>query len=210
MKKRILLPLLFIAAVGSSQAALMYSGVQNVPIPVSPPLVGLEGVYLRLSDGAVTSSFPADWSTAPWINPFFGGTDIASSDFLRPVITGADRVLNLAVGTVVDGTGNFASGANGSSTHIGAAVDQFQMGTPGVIGVAFKTALAGPDYYGWIRMMANNTGTGSIVDWAYETTPGIGVQAGVVPEPASAAVALLLALPLACLLARSRRSVAAR
>jgi hypothetical protein len=190
MKNRILLPLLILAAATSSRAGLIYSGVQNIPIPVDLP-AGSEGVYLRVSDGTVSGSYPADWNTAPWINPFFGGVDIGNSELLRPVITGSDpntgsvQIVNLALVTTVSSGSNFALGPRGSSTHVGLAPDQFQLGTPGLIGFVFETTAGGPDYYGWLRMTANNVGAGSIIDWAYEDS-GAAILAGdigAVPEP---------------------------
>ena len=75
-----------VTASPASHAAIIYSGVQNVPIPFDLP-AGQEGVYLNIATGSTTVSYPADWSTAPWLNPFFGGVDVANSPLLRPVIT---------------------------------------------------------------------------------------------------------------------------
>ena len=191
MKTRILVLVLpILAAAISSHAAVTYSGLQNIPIPVAPPAVGLEGVYLNIFTGSYTASYPADWNTAPWINPFFGGVDIANSNLLRPVITGADQIVNLASGTLIDSTSNFVAGESGSSTHVGGAANQFPLGTPGFIGLAFKTTVGGPEYYGWLRLTINNTGVGNIVDWAYENSAGTSILAGtgILPEPSSTAL----------------------
>jgi hypothetical protein len=208
MKTRILLLLLLLVAATSSQAVVVYSGVQNIPIPQT-----LDGVYLRISDGAVSGSFPADWNSEPWLNPFFGGVYIGSSDLFRPIVTGADQILNITPGTLIDSMGNFAAGESGSSTHVGAAANQFQIGMPGLIGLAFQTTVGGPEYYGWLRMTIDNTGNGSIVDWAYDSTAGTAIQAGAttatVPETAEGCWAILLALP-ACVWLRRRFAVQVR
>ena len=172
----------------AARGALMYSGVQNIPIPLTG-----DGVYLRMSDGATTGAFPANWNTEPWLNPFFGGVDFANSDLLRPVITGADQIVNLSSGTVINAAGNFVAGESGSATHVGGAANQFQIGTPGIVGFVFETTVGGPDYFGWLRMTVNNLGAGSIVDWAYESTAGAPVQAGItaVPEPGAFVAGLL-------------------
>ena len=167
----------------------MYSGVQNIAVPAT-----LEGTYLRLSDGTVSGAFPADWSTAPWLNPFFGGVDIANSPLLRPVIAGTDQIVNLAPGTVIASASNFVAGESGSTTHVGPSANQFQIGTAGIIGFVFETTVGGPDFYGWAKVVINNAGAGSITDWAYDNTPGTSIQAGQiapVPEPATLAVGLL-------------------
>ena len=210
MNSKFLWFLPLIAFAGMARAAIVYSGLQNIPIPVSPPAVGLEGVYLNLATGATANAFPADWATAPWINPFFGGVDIANSALLRPVITGADQIVNLAAGTVINGGSNFVLGESGSSTHVGAAANQFQLGTPGLIGITFKTTVGGPDLFGWIRITARNAAPGAIVDWAYESTPGVGIAAGqitVVPELAWDSRFLLLGILGFCLLSRNRTAV---
>ena len=174
---------------GNAHAGLIYSGVQNVAIPQT-----FDGVYLRLSDGFTTGTFPANWNTEPWLNPFFGGVYIGNSALLRPIITGTDQIVNLAAGTVINAGSNFVAGESGSSTHTGPAANQFHIGTPGYIGLAFETTVGGPDYYGWAQVIINNTGAGSIMDWAYDNTAGTAIQAGQiapVPEPAAVAVGLL-------------------
>ena len=72
-------------------------------------------------------------------------------------------------------------------------MNQFQIGTSGIIGFVFETMVGGADFYGWARVSINNIGAGDIVDWAYESTAGASVLAGVtaVPEPGGIAVGLL-------------------
>jgi hypothetical protein len=122
---------------------------------------------------------------------FFGGVDVANSPLLLPIITGTSQIVNLAPGTVIDSTGNYVAGESGSSTHVGPASNQFQIGTPGLIGFEFETTAGGPYLYGWARMTVNNAGPGNIVDWAYDDTPGTSIQAGQAPEPSASALSLL-------------------
>ena len=177
-----------ISVPNTARAALIYSGVQNIPVPLT-----FDGVYLHLTDGATSGVFPANWSTEPWLNPFFGGVDIANSPLLRPVITGTDQIVNLASGTVIGSGSNFVGGESGSSTHVGPAANQFHIGTAGLLGFVFETTVGGADHYGWLRATVNNVGPGTIVDWGYETTAGVPVMAGLaaVPEPATFAAGLL-------------------
>ena len=200
---RILPLLLFVAVAPPGRADLIiYSGQQDIPIPLN-----FEGAYLRVDTGATSAALPANWDTAPWLNPFFGGVYIANSPLLRPIITGTDQILNIASGTVIDASNNFVLGESGSTTHVGAAANQFQIDTPGIIGFALKTSVGAPDRYGWMGIVIDNTGAGRIIDWAYEDTPGVGIGAGItsIPEPSEALVILLLALPCMTLCVRRRR-----
>lgn len=187
MKTRLLLLLLPLIPVATpaSHAAILYSGIQNLAIPLN-----LNGLYLNLFTGVTAGTQPGDWNTAPWFNPFFGGVFIGTDAVLRPVITGADQIVKLPAGTTIGGGSTFATGESGSTTHVGAGEDQFQFGTPGYLGFAMQTAPAGPDYYGWIQMEIDNTGPGKIISWAYEDASGTPIQAGAVPEPGTVLLAL--------------------
>lgn len=138
----------------------------------------------------------------------FTGTAALNCGFAsRSVGTGTgssstNQIVNLAPGTLIDSASNFVAGESGSSTHVGGAANQFQLGTPSLIGVAFKTTVGGPDYYGWIRITINNSSPGSIVDWAYENPAGTPIEA---PE-ASSTVLLGLALGGMSILRRRPRS----
>ena len=199
-----ILPLLLLVAIAPPGRAdlIIYSGQQNIPIPLN-----FEGIYLRVDTGATSAAWPSDWATAPWLNPFFGGVYIANSPLLRPIITGTDQILNLASGTVIDASSNFALGESGSTTHVGPAAEQFQTDTRGILGFVFSSTYGGPVRYGWMGIEINNTSGGRIIDWAYEDTPGTGIVAGMtsIPEPSEALVILLLALPCMTLCVRQRR-----
>ena len=161
------------------RGAIIYSGVQDVAIPLD-----FDGVYLNVVSGSTITSEPASWNSSPWINPFFGGVYIGTSNLLNPVITGADQIEKLTFGSMIDGSSSFATGESGSSTHIGSAADQFQLNVPGYLGFRFQTTLGGSTNYGWMQVTINNAGEGSIHDWAYDNS-GHSILAGAlaVPEP---------------------------
>lgn len=191
----------------SARAAVIYSGLQDVPVPNDPA-----GVWFNIATGSTSPGEPLSWNTAPWMNLFFGGTAIGNDDLMIPVITGADQVLNLAMATMVDGTNTYPAGESGSSTHVGAGAGQFALGQEGLIGVRFQATAGGPVNYGWMRVVIENTGAGSILDWAYEGTSGVGIPAGftgtlVVPEPARGLMLLAGAI---AMLSRRRRHREAR
>jgi len=187
MKRHLALSLLlWLAAVlPAVRAAVVYSGVEDIAIPQN-----FAGVYLNISTGATAPSEPGTWSTAPWLNPFFGGVGIGNSALLQPIVTGTAQIVNLPAGTTIGAGANFVLGESGSSTHVGPAANQFQPGVEGYIGYQFQLpGGGGADYYGWLGIQVNNAGAGTITDWAYQNTPGAGVAAGsllVVPEAGTA------------------------
>jgi autotransporter-associated beta strand protein len=152
-------------SVVSAHAGVTYSGYQNIGIPQN-----FGGLYLNVSTGATDFSQPADWNSSSWINPFFGGVYIGSSELLRPVITGPDQILNLSTGTLVSSASTFATGESGSATHIGEEAGQFTLGTAGTMGFQFKTYPGGTTQWGWLNITIDNTGTGVIRDWGFEAS----------------------------------------
>lgn len=195
------------AAVPFAESAVVYSGLQNIPIPFD-----FNGVYLRIDTHATSATEPGDWSTAPWINLFFGGSDIGNDNFLRPVIAGVDRIVNLTFGTPITTGSNFVGGASGSSAHIGPAADQFHIGVTGYIGYKFQLpGGGGAEYNGWMAIQPNTGAAGTIIDWAYQNTAGAGIAAGAVtavPEPAGAIVILPLAILCVSMCIRRQRGFA--
>jgi len=174
----------------AAQGNIFYSGTINVSIPLT-----FDGVYFNPLSGSTTTSEPGTWGTAPWFNPYFGGSEMFNNSLFNAVTTasGGTQVENLGFGTMVDGTSDFAGDFNVSDQHVGLAVDQFQLGTPGYIGFSFQDGVGGSTYYGWMNVDLSNTGSGTIISYAYDTTPNTGIQAGqitAVPEPGSMFIVL--------------------
>ncbi len=140
-----------------SQAATIYSDLKEIAIPTT-----FAGVYLDLETGATGGAAFTGWD----VNPFFDGVGIGNSAAFQPVRVGSDS-LDTAVrfyqGMVVTSGLTFASGIGGSGNpvheHIGADIQQFQVGAEGYLAFKFTTdASAGP-LYGWMRMtLTNNVG----------------------------------------------------
>lgn len=172
----------------STHAAIVYSGLQNIPIATT-----FDGTYLDVDTATTSASAITGWD----VNFFFGGYGIANSAAFQPVrasTSNMSAVLHLAAGTLVDGTSVFSSGEAGSDSHMGTGVVQFASGTDGYIGFKFTTnASAGP-YYGWMRVdLTYNTAGAVIKDWAYDNT-GLGINVGsllAIPEPGRACLLLI-------------------
>ncbi|MCX6853818.1 MAG: PEP-CTERM sorting domain-containing protein, partial [Verrucomicrobia bacterium] len=79
-------------------------------------------------------------------------------------------------------------------------ISQFQLGTLGFLAYEFGPTLAGPKYYGAMRITIDNTGSAVISDWRYEDTPGMAI---VIPEPSRLSLLLVGLIGLA---SRRRRS----
>lgn len=203
MKLTLALSAILVFAVSSARAVVVYSGIQDIPVPNT-----LDGVYLNIATGATTGAYPADWNSKPYFNPFYGGVAISTSDLFLPVITGTDQIVNLTLGSLIDSSLTYPVGESGSSTHVGGAQDQFTLGTEGYVGFKFETTIGGPDYYGWARIVIQNSGNGLIRDWAYNDSASVGILTGLLvaaPEPDRVALTLCA---LACALLRRRRSCA--
>lgn len=208
--KALLLAGLFILPLSPLSAAVVYSGEQNLSVAWND----LEGVYVNVATGATVSAWPADFDDAPWINITLGGYGIFNSELIEPwAVSGdgtydpeeeSDYYLNLAAGTLLDGSVSFMENAWGSQFHIGSTGDpgKFVLGESGLLGFQFQNEAGGDIHYGWFRITPDNDGSGVIVDWAFNDTAGESIQAGLVPEPSGA---ILLTAAFGILVARRRR-----
>jgi hypothetical protein len=71
--------------------------------------------------------------------------------------------------------------------------------------VGIELSLSGGTRFGWLHFIDNPTSSPqslTLVNWAYQSTPGVGIATGVIPEPS---VGALSALALAGLVASRRR-----
>jgi autotransporter-associated beta strand protein len=163
------------ALVLPGSAGLIYSNLQDISIPAN-----FDGVYLNVETGAFNNDSMAP--VAGWdVNPFFGGSAIWNAPAFQPVragTTGTSAVLNLATGTIVDGSSVFSTAVQGtggenvggpaygaSETHMGAGAGQFQSGQEGYFGFRLNGT-----NYGWMRVEFDSTGAGTIKEWAYDNT----------------------------------------
>ncbi len=119
--------------------------------------------------------------------------------------TGLNYTSALAEGTLIDAaataSGNFAQ----SMAYANNPDSQFDNATNAYIGLEFP--ISGPNHFGWIRVSIDNAaGTFVIHDWGYESTPGVGIEAGATPEPGTLGMLAAGAAGLACM--RRRKNAA--
>ena len=70
------------------------------------------------------------------------------------------------------------------------------------LGVEFD--ISGQTHYGWVQIQSVDLAVfARIIDWAYESEPGVGIFAGQIPEPSASLLALC---GLAAILSRRRRA----
>jgi hypothetical protein len=182
-----LIPVLALALVPAANGAIVSSGVQNIVLPQS----FFTGVYVNIITQVSSATLPSDFDTAPWIGFDLGGIDISNGDTLRPVITSISQVVNLTTSDSVGSASNLTAGASYSDSHTGSAPGQFLISTVGYLGFAFSPTVGAPVQYGWAKLTFDNSSPGTLHEWAYESTPGITIQVGAVPEPTGTVLTLL-------------------
>jgi len=176
VKRRAAYSLAAVAAAGSAEAAVIYSGTQNISIAQSNSLnLDIDGdtqgdVLLKNYvfgggnyQGASVNFFPGKMVT---FNPgLFNYVTSLNAGF---------TVDTAALGTFV---GSMAYGAANPNAQFNSASGKF-------IGLQFPSG--SNNYNAWVRVDVNNSGGSfNVVDWAYENVPGVSIVTGVVPEPVS-------------------------
>lgn len=180
------------AAPQSADAAVIDSGSVSINIPSTTA-----GVYLNVITGATaTSSFSGYdinlWSSSA-LNTFSSSGSNAPTAY---VTTGTlAQYNNLAVGEPIGPSQTFSNlGTNGinPATPLNFNSDQ------NCLGFRFL-ADDGLTHYGWVQVSLSDTASAqprSIVRYAYESNPDVGLTACVVPEPGSLGLLALGALGL--------------
>lgn len=189
-----------VAAMTSTQevnAAVVWSGVRNIDVATTN---GFGGIYIDIegmtsltpsAGGGVGAGLMPSWD----LNPYSSGgnlrayTDFTASKSGIVYRYGTDRnVVDLLVaGTLIDNSQPF-----GNYTRMVQSGGEWQ-NTNGFVGIVFSNTPSSTLHYGWVRF--NTTGVGgfpaTVVDWAYESTPGVGIIAGTIPEPSTVALGCL-------------------
>lgn len=199
-------------AAGVAQGALVYSGPLNWQQPFTSTPDPRHGVDIT-GDGASDVIFGYETAAQkPYIDCRPGPVAGITQSGMANVLAKSNRGLPVTpAGTMIDAT--YAATYPASSDKRGymfhddndSLAGDWSNTTVTDAYVGITLALPGGTSYGWLHLVDNPTTSPvnlTLVDWAYQTTPGVGVQTGVVPEPAAGALA---GLGIAALLLRKRR-----
>jgi hypothetical protein len=161
---------------GDAEGALVYSGPQNISIGAGfSQNLNLNGdafgdVTLLNSSiaGSPYQSATVNFSPGKLVGFTAGPSNFAYVSALSP---------GFLIGSSTVGpsfTGSMAFGASNPNAQFNNAPDAY-------IGLSFP--IAGNTHYGWVRVAVNNAlRTFVVKDWAYESSPGVGVTIAAIPE----------------------------
>ena len=194
-----------------AEAEIFWSGIQNITATSANSPQSFNGGAWEWGveqGGPVQYAYmtPQDPGTSPNV-PY---VLTRSADHLK--------VDNLAFGTMIDGA---TSGFWNSFPTNGSAQDNLQLwdfanstgsfpvGTVGY--AASRISVGGNFQYGWTEFLVNIGGSVTFIQQAYQSTPGVGIAVGAVPEidPAGIGSALALALGVLGMIERRRQQATA-
>lgn len=197
---------LLFATLATSQAAIVWSGLQNIAIPQAVGLTDLDGVFIDI-DNPGRSRVNVLGASSNEVNFTLGGTGLFSSAGFLPIrseATSTGAVVRLFPGDAVttsDITGPTGFGAN--QEVFNQFGTDFMVGEEAFLGFIFTPDGATSQHAGWMRViLTNNTSGGVVRDWAFESVADSPIVVGAVPEPSTL---LFGGLGLTALLLRRRR-----
>jgi MYXO-CTERM domain-containing protein len=187
-----------VGAAHQADAGIVWSGIVNINIPSN-----VDGVYLNVITGQSGSSgsSAAGWDLNPYSSSNLTFFAPSGGGMVRGFGSSASLVDNLAYLTVIGAGASFNYGTG--SVETSGATGMNLNSSENLVGFQFVNEATGATHYGWARLQftgATFTQPRAIVEYAFESTAGASIQAGVIPAPG--ALALLAA---AGLMARRRR-----
>ena len=183
---------------GGAQATIIYSGAQNIAIGQ------FSSQDLNLDGDAYNDILLKNYV-------FGGNYQGATVNFAPGKVVGFTTGLNyataLSAGDTIDATTTAGGPSVVSLAYANNPDSQFDSASGAFIGLEFP--INATSHFGWVRVDIDNAaGTFNIVDWAYESTPGVGIEAGAIPEPGSLALLAAGAAGVAGLRRRKKESAA--
>lgn len=160
----------------AADASVIYREL-NAPVPAT-----FSGAQFDVETGTVDDAVNWDFrvyrSGSNWrlrVNNSAEGSGVAGNTSGSINLT---RIYNL--GFLVDDTTSFVNNTTGNTLLTAPT------GTT-LLGFRVYNPDDGETRYGWMRTQLQNGGTpgGTIIEYAYETSPGVGIRTGDVPEPTS-------------------------
>lgn len=185
------------AATQASEAAIVWSGVVNINIPSTT-----SGVYLNVVAGTTgASSALAGWDINPWSSTalnFFSSTTSGQTvaTNMRTLAGSTTTYANLAPGASIGPADPYSTNVGTQTLNAGSPLNFNSSNN--CVGFRFQNEQTGQIHYGTARIsLGASAGVQprAIVDYAYESTPGVGIVA-CAPEPSSLALLALGAVGL--------------
>lgn len=171
------------AAVSAANAQIVHS-VVNYSIPVTT-----NGLYLNVVTGATNLPGSTGGTTVPgWDVNFWSSSGFGLFSPTNPaggayVITSAGFGANMAFGAEISAANMFGSGTSSNLAQWNLNSDQ------NLVGFRFFNEANSSIHYGWARIAFGSTATSrTLVEYAYESTAGGSIGAGVVPAPSAMAL----------------------
>ncbi len=198
-----------LALAGGADAAIIYSGVQNLTVQKNPAVGGMLSAPVALFGGASNAiEFAGMLGGVQSVSHFkyLGGAGLRAGGGAKFMGTGGYSGSNLAAGALIGPGGVFSANAvgrvkiavNSSSSVAYGAVGKFLSSTTGFAGIRL-----GNGDYGWIRLSLSELGLNqpfsssfgpvqngqgfpdkiTVIDWAYDDS-GAAIHAGDTTSPA--------------------------
>ncbi len=212
---------------GSARADVVYSGIQDIQLgeggtsPYNLDLTGNGTTDYSFTYTTQQSLYPSPIGPYPYTSGQQLSIDTIPGSVTNSVVSSDGMNADyLTAGTLIGPSSPFASGAglNIQRDYKNPSPSQPNVGNfdgkDGYVGFQFYIGDSATPNYGWAQLdltnfpLAGDPQSAILVDWAYETTPGLSILTAV-PEPASLGLLALGAVGVGAYVRSRRKAVAA-